>query len=78
MSYITLSGHFDGQHIQLDDPYPLAPETRVLITVLTPSAFDQESAQWVALSLEGLATAYGPGEPDYTSVIRHQWNPDHA
>jgi len=44
MSFITLSGHFDAQQIQLDDPYPLAPDTRVLITVLTPVSHDQESA----------------------------------
>lgn len=78
MSFITLPGHFDGQQIQLDDPYPLAPDTPLLITVLMPSSVDQESAQWTAWSLEGLAAAYGPDEPDYSSALLRERNPDHA
>jgi len=37
MHLVTLSATFDGQFIQLDEPYPLTPGTRLLVTVLPPA-----------------------------------------
>ena len=60
----TLHAHFDGNQIQLDEPFELAPNTELLITVL-PTASDEENEDWAMLSLEGLARAYGDDEPEY-------------
>jgi hypothetical protein len=39
MKTVTLSAHFDGKHIQLDEPFKLAPEARLLVTVV-PAELD--------------------------------------
>jgi hypothetical protein len=70
MKTVTLAAHFDGQHIQLDEPFNLAADTPLLVTVL-PEAKDSERTDWVARSKEGLARAYSNDEPDYpASLVR--------
>ncbi len=32
MEIVSLSAHFDGQSIQLDEPYKLEPNTKLIIT----------------------------------------------
>jgi hypothetical protein len=34
ISPVTIRAHFDGQHIRLDEPYPLEPDAQLLIVVL--------------------------------------------
>ena len=36
-----------------------------------------EDATWQSLSAEGLAGAYGEGEPDYSTVILREANPEY-
>ena len=72
----TLRAHFDGNQIQLDEPFELAPNTELLVTVL-PTASDEESDDWTRLSLEGLARAYSDNEPEYSSDLIREANPDY-
>ena len=62
MPPVVLKAHFDGREIKLDEPYDLPPNARLIVTVLPAG---MEDADWRALSLNGLARAYGDDEPDY-------------
>ena len=68
MPAVSLKAHFDGQHIQLDEPFELPQDAQLLVTVLKPSLPDEQREAWLALSSRGLATAYGDDEPDYSDV----------
>ena len=68
MSVINLKAHFDGTSIHLDEPYELAPNTQLLVTILPPCRDDAEREDWARLAVEGLARAYGDDEPDYFSA----------
>lgn len=79
MQALTLSATFDGEHIRLEDAYPLPKNARLLVTVL-PSAdttFAEERADWLAFAAQGLARAYGPDEPEYTLDMVRERNPDY-
>lgn len=65
MEFITLAAHFDGERIQLDEPFELPPNVSLMITVLQPGAAADE-VSWAATASMGLAGAYGDGEPEYT------------
>ena len=72
MKTVTLTAHFDGEHIQLDEPFPLPSEARLLVTILPEVSADTERLDWYALSKAGLARAYSEDEPDYpASLVRH-------
>jgi len=60
---ITLHGHFDGVQIQLDEPFDLPMNARLLITVIQST--EDEKRAWLLLSRQGLASAYGNDEPEY-------------
>jgi hypothetical protein len=64
MPSITLKAHFDGRSIQLDEPFEIPPNARLLVTVVEPTG-DADRDPWLALSREGLARAYGEAEPEY-------------
>ena len=68
MPAVSLKAHFDGQHIQLDEPFELPQDAQLLVTVLKPSLSDEQREAWLALSAQGLAAAYGANEPDYSDV----------
>lgn len=66
MPAITLKAHFNGKHIVLDEPFDLAPDASLIVTVLQ-KADSSEDRQWQALALDGLARAFGENEPDYST-----------
>ena len=68
MPVVSLKAHFDGQHIQLDEPFQLPQDAQLLVTLLQPSLTDQQREAWLALSARGLAAAYGENEPDYSDA----------
>ncbi len=68
MSVVTLKAHFDGQTIQLDEPYELRPNTQLIVTVLQSSPEDEHRAGWADLSARGLSNAYGENEPEYSAA----------
>jgi hypothetical protein len=63
MPAITIQAHYDGHSIQLDEPVELAPNARLLVTVLEPT--DDTRADWANLAADGLARAFGDDEPEY-------------
>ena len=68
MPAISLKAHFDGQKIQLDEPFEIPPDAQLLVTVLKPSLAEEERQTWLALSARSLAAAYADNEPDYSDV----------
>lgn len=75
MPAVTLSAHFDGQQIVLDEPYPLAPHASLTVVVLPED--DQERDDWARFGLQNLARAYGDDEPEYTLDMIKEWNPEY-
>jgi hypothetical protein len=74
MKTVTLTAHFDGEHIRLDEPFALPSHARLLVTILPETqAAAAEREAWYALSKSGLARAYSEDEPDYpASLVRKQ------
>lgn len=71
MKTVTVTAHFDGEHIRLDEPLELPSRARLLVTVLPESPAAAEREAWYALSKSGLARAYSDDEPDYpASLVR--------
>jgi hypothetical protein len=68
MPAISLKAHYDGQSIQLDEPYELPHGAQLLVTVLPAAADDPERVAWTELSANGLALAYGENEPEYSAA----------
>lgn len=64
MPVVSLRAHFDGQSIQLDEPFQLPPNAKLLVTVLAPS-LQTEEADWLDLARHSLSAGYGPDEPEY-------------
>lgn len=73
MENVTLRAHFDGSTIQLDEPYDLAPDTKLLVTVIPP----EDTAGWTEFSRRGLASAYGDADPEYALNTVREPNPDY-
>jgi len=65
MPSITLSAHFDGHAIVLDEPFEFPNNAQLLVTVVAP-ATDFDRDPWVNLGGAGLAGAYGDDDPEYT------------
>ena len=76
MNVITLKAHYDGERICLDEPFNLAPNQPVVVTVVQPDDDPTERADWIALAKAALARAYGDDEPDYPSdLVRERPSP---
>ena len=65
MPTVSLRAHYDGERIQLDEPFDLPPDVPLLVTVLVPEA-DHDREAWIATGRQALARAYGDEEPEYT------------
>ncbi|MEO7299072.1 MAG: hypothetical protein ABI042_10920 [Verrucomicrobiota bacterium] len=68
MPNVTLKAHYDGKHIVLDEPFALPPNAPLAVTVLSaiPPENHKERDEWLTLSGQSLARAYGEDEPEYT------------
>ncbi|MEG4246708.1 hypothetical protein QUA46_26815 [Microcoleus sp. MON2_D6] len=75
MKLISLSAHFDGQSIQLDEPYKLEPNIKLIITVLPEQLAEREAGLW--LSRHQLNKAYNQND-DYPLNAIKTPNPDYA
>ncbi len=75
MKSVTLEAHFDGRHIQLDEPFHLEQDMPLAVTVLPRE--EKRDSDWYILSAAGLEAAYGDAEPEYSldRVVRP--NPDY-
>ena len=56
MKTVTLTAHVNGENIQLDEPFVLPANARLLVTILPESLTDPERQEWYALS-HGAAVA---------------------
>lgn len=65
MTTVALSAHFDGRQIQLDEPYRLPENSRLVVVVLP---VDDERQEWTRLAAPQLARAFGESEPEYTTA----------
>lgn len=71
MKTVTLTAHFDGKQIQLDEPFELQSDVRLLVTIVPALPVDSERAAWYALSKDALARAYSDDERDYPETLVH-------
>lgn len=74
MKVISLSAHFDGQLIQLDEPYPLQPNTKLIVTILPEQSREREAL--LSLSQNQLNNAYTEDD-DYPLNAIKIVNPDY-
>lgn len=74
----TVRAHFDGEHILLDEPCMLEPETPLLVIILPQQHEESEQADWYRLSQQTFANAYGIDEPEYPLDAIKELNPDYA
>lgn len=70
MQTITLTAHVSGEAIQLDEPFALPADARLLVTIVPESLPDAQRQEWYALAKAGLAGAYSDDEPDYPASLR--------
>jgi len=77
MPMITLPAHFDGKKICLDESFNLLPNTKLIVTILSELETDNEQEDWLCLSEHGLIDAYGENEPEYSSNLLKEVNPDY-
>lgn len=68
MATVILKAHYDGNRIVLDEPFDLAANSKLIVTVLPTESgpLTRERAEWAALGAQSLARAYGDDEPEYT------------
>ena len=62
---MSLTAHYDGERIQLDEPFDLPPDVPLLVTVIMPEE-DNDRLAWIATSRLALVCAFGHDEPEYT------------
>jgi hypothetical protein len=67
MPILSLKAHYDGQRICLDEPFELAANAPLLVTVL-PVEGEGDRESWLRASAAGLARAYGDDEPEYSEA----------
>ena len=68
----------DGK-LEPSEPIDLPEGTQIIVTLDAPaeSIEDSESAEWYALSLQGLSRAYSDDEPEYDLSQIKEFNPDY-
>ena len=67
MPAVTLKAHFDGERILLDEPFEIAPNSALMVTILAPPDADDSAASWLSAGTSALSRAFGDAEPEYTS-----------
>jgi hypothetical protein len=77
MGKVTLRAHFDGEQIQLDEPFKLEPDTPLTVIVGGRDEGSQERADWLLFASEALERAYGEDEPEYSLDLIKEPNPDY-
>ena len=63
MKTVSVTAHFDGKQIHLDEPLDLEPNAKLMVTVL--SGHDAEHSAWQKLSVKALENAYSEDEEEY-------------
>lgn len=68
----------DPTRLELSAPLARQPGQVVLLTVVGDEDGVTERADWLSLSLQGLAAAYRPDEPEYSLADVREFNPDYV
>ena len=66
MPNVSLKAHYDGERIQLDEPFDIPRNATLLVTVLSSPERDGDRVAWVAASRAALSRAFADDEPEYT------------
>jgi len=66
MPTVSLKAHYDGERIQLDEPFDIPRDATLLVTVLSSPERDVDQVAWVAASGASLSRAFADDEPEYT------------
>ena len=77
MPMIAVSAHFDGERIRLDEPFSIELNAKLIVTILPGQESDNEYEAWLHLSGQRLESAYGENEPEYSSDLLKEVNPDY-
>ncbi len=64
MKTVSVTAHFDGKQIQLDEPLDLKANTKLMVTVLAEE--NNEHLAWQQLAANNLANAYSDDEESYS------------
>jgi len=75
MQTISVSAHFDGERILLDEPIELEPDTKLIVTILPKDNGEREA--WLGLSAGRLGEAYGETEEEYRADSIKEANPEY-
>jgi hypothetical protein len=75
MNTLSVSAHFDGEHILLDQELALDPDTKLIVTILPKN--DTEREEWMNLSSKRLEDAYDPDEIEYSLDLIKEVNPEY-
>jgi hypothetical protein len=67
MSALLLKAHYDGEHVQFDEPCELEKGTQLIVTVISPELTAEREA-WFNFASQSFARCYGPDEPEYTEA----------
>lgn len=68
MPSVSLKAHYDGERIQLDEPFDLPRNAALLVTVLSLPEGDGDRVVWLAASRATLARAFADNEPEYSQA----------
>jgi len=74
---ISLPAYFDGKNICLEKPFDISPNTKLIITIIQELKANKDQEEWFNLSEHRLMNAYGENEPEYSSNLLKEVNPDY-
>jgi len=64
----------DSNHLKLMQPIQISPGSNVIIVIVLPEGV-RENQAWYQISAQGLASAYGDDEPEYSADLIQVPNP---
>jgi len=67
----------DATHLELAKPITVSYGKAVRVFIADAAKGDNEDKEWPALSLEGLQSAYGDSEPEYSTAMVKEPNPEY-
>jgi hypothetical protein len=67
----------DATHLELAKPIAASYGKAVRVFIAEADEEDNEYKQWLAFSLDGLQSAYGDSEPEYTAAMVKEPNPEY-
>jgi len=65
----------DSNHLELMQPIQISPGSNVIVMIVLPEGV-RENQAWYQLSAQGLVSAYGDDEPEYSADLIKVANPD--